>query len=145
MTPEKPDSDFNRPAEIAVRVIYLIYLSLAVASLISGVYALALQRLDFAAAALLGTPLAYLCRRWLQEESRYEVAESFDFPAVQQEESHHNEQLADFIGLVETWDRLEARRGTPEFDPWELQSVRHEIQHLIDKTPSWARLFRRSS
>lgn len=143
MHPERPPSGFNTPAEIGVRLVYLLYLSLCVASLVSGLYAVAIQRLEFGVTALLCAPLAYLCRCWLQEGRRCDVVESLDFPLAQLEEPHRNDQLAHFIELVDAWDRLEAKRGTADFHPWELQSVRHEIQQLIHKTPSLARLFRR--
>jgi hypothetical protein len=45
------------------------------------------------------------------------------------------------LELLRAWDTLEHRRGSVDFDPWELQSVRHDIRAAIAEDPALERLF----
>jgi hypothetical protein len=42
--------------------------------------------------------------------------------------------------LIDRRDDMESRRGSPGFDPWALQEVRHEINELVKAKPSLAEL-----
>lgn len=39
------------------------------------------------------------------------------------------------MDLIDRRDDIESRRGGPDFEPWELQDVRHEIAVLLKANP----------
>lgn len=42
--------------------------------------------------------------------------------------------------MIDRRDAIEGRRGSPDFDPWALQAVRHEINELVKEHPPLAEL-----
>jgi len=48
------------------------------------------------------------------------------------------EQLVD---LLQQWEELEHGRGSPGFDPWAVQAVRHDIRAVVEADPTLERLF----
>lgn len=51
------------------------------------------------------------------------------------------EKIGRLVDLLRTWDSLEHRRGSADFDPWELQAVRHDIREAVAEDPELERLF----
>jgi hypothetical protein len=47
----------------------------------------------------------------------------------------------ELVRLLRQWDEMEARRGSPGFDPWALQSIRHDIRAMIETDPALEGLF----
>ena len=52
----------------------------------------------------------------------------------------HEEGSMRLMELIDRRDDIESRRGRPEFDPWALQSVRHEINELVKADPALTEL-----
>ena len=50
-------------------------------------------------------------------------------------------EVEHLVLLLKQWDDLEHRRGSPEFDPWAVQAVRHDIRAAIERNPALERLF----
>jgi hypothetical protein len=135
------DREFNTPQEMLVRATFLVCL-VAFASGIIVTLAAAVAR-DF---RLLALGIALLCtgaltRNWLSRKGRFESAEmsfrEFARPGSQLDPAH----VAELSRLLREWEELERLRGSPRFDPWAVQSIRHDIRVMIEQDPALGRLF----
>jgi hypothetical protein len=45
------------------------------------------------------------------------------------------------LALLEEWEALEQKRGTPDFDPWALQALRNDIRRVVESDPALSQLF----
>jgi hypothetical protein len=52
-------------------------------------------------------------------------------------------RAARLLTLLEDWEALEEQRGSANFDPWALQSLRNEIRQVVESDPALAELFTR--
>ena len=77
---------------------------------------------------------------WLRREGRLELAmqaiDSFD------QVGSPAEAPPDFTRLVRAWDDLSVKRGTPDFDPWQLLSLRRQIEARTKDNPKLADYWR---
>lgn len=47
------------------------------------------------------------------------------------------------LALLEQWEAMELKRGSPDFDPWALQVVRNDIRRAVESDPELEKLFSR--
>lgn len=132
--PMRPrDTRFNTPAEMLVRLVFasryillLAGLATAVSALHHGSVADALKSLFFFAAMVGG-------HLWLKARGKIaECDRALDA-------MFRGDDLADDEGglhvLLRRRDALEEKRGTPGFDPWEVQVLRREISDYVRTHP----------
>ncbi len=81
-------------------------------------------------------------RTWLQRRGELEPAErALDEMAAcipPPDEARGRELLA----LLDQWEALEQKRGSADFDPWELQALRNDIRRVVASDPALERIFR---
>ncbi len=141
-TPEVPEEEENGAAAIAARVVFLAFLGAVAAAPVLLVLALATGRLVLLGFSLLAAGGAGLSRQWLQSQQRFGTAKAqFDAISVRADPVTPAEQRAQFIELLREWDDLEHKRGSPGFDPWAAQAVRHSIREMVAGDPELDRLF----
>lgn len=82
-------------------------------------------------------------RAWLQRRgdfaSRERVLEALWEDAPEPDEG----RAARLMALLEQWEAMEQKRGSAEFDPWALQTVRNEIRLVVESDPALEQLFER--
>ena len=134
----KKDSDvrtveFNPPAVIRVRLVFLLWvLTLAATFLLIMVGGLTHNVRSLILGGVAGlTALALF--HWLRRHVR--LLDLFDsINAIGQMPSPER----DFVQLVDSWEDLQARRGTADFDAWELLRLRREIEARAKTDPQLA-------
>lgn len=52
-------------------------------------------------------------------------------------------QATHLLSLLEQWEAMEEKRGSPDFDPWTLQTLRNEIREVVESDPALEQLFSR--
>lgn len=134
-------SPFNPPEVAGERFAYLVcLLGIAVGPLGLLIGALGGQRPPIVV-GLITLLIAGVCRIWLQREKRFAAASEALEAIVGGGEAHSPERVAHLVSLLKQWDELELKRGSPEFDPWAVQALRHDIRAAIQENPALERLF----
>ena len=122
------------------RLAYLIHMGLVFASVALAAGAASEGRVDLAARALAAMLMAAALRWLLQQGGCLESCEesldlSFEDDAEQLFEARKRDPQLE--ALLVKRARLEKKRGSPEFDPWELLAVQHDIaEHLRTRASS---------
>ncbi|HVS53257.1 MAG TPA: hypothetical protein VHD62_12950 [Opitutaceae bacterium] len=136
-----PRSDSNTPAEMFARAAYVGFLGACAAGLTLTLLGAALRDGRCLAAGTLALAVAWRVRGWLHRRGQLEpAAEAFDAVGMG-EPAAENARIDRLVSLLREWDTLEQKRGRPDFDPWAVQALRHDIQETVDRSPDLARLF----
>ena len=133
--------ELNTPAEMLARAALILMLLGFAGGTVLVVAGLVLQQWQLLGAGG-GAWTAGVCiRRWLKHAGQFEAAkESLDAlgePTTQPASS----SVAELTELLRQWEALEQQRGTPGFDPWALQAIRHDIRELVARDPALDALF----
>jgi hypothetical protein len=79
---------------------------------------------------------------WLTQRRDAEVPSETLFEVLTQQVPPPDEARGrELLAMLEEWEALEGKRGTPEFDPWALQSLRNDIRKAVESDPALAQLF----
>lgn len=150
MTPirhQPDDSEISSAERVLERVVLLVFVaSLIVGGGLVSVGILAGQGSLLVQGAV-GCGVAWLSREWLCQRGRFDaLVSSFD-RGLGGDETGGGEgggeesELLRLARLLRQLDAMERRRGRADFDPWALQSLRHEIRELAANDPGVTRLF----
>lgn len=141
MKRHREDRDFNSPQEILVRATFLLCLvSFAAGVLVAVAGAVARDvRGVLGGFALLA--ISWGARTWLKRRRAFESASAAWQDLAQEDPRPDETHVAELVRLLGQWDALESRRGSPGFDPWALQAVRHDIRAMVEEDPALAALF----
>jgi hypothetical protein len=142
MKPRWDDDEFNTPEEMLVRATFLVCLAAFSAGIIltlAGAFVGDL-RIVAVGSGLLG--IAALARSWLQRRGKFEPAEVAWDEVAQFDPPPDAAHVSELVRLLRQWDEMESKRGSPAFDPWELQSLRHDIRAMVETDPALEGLFR---
>jgi hypothetical protein len=80
-------------------------------------------------------------RSWLREREKLESADLAWSEVGHAGPPAEAERVAELVRLLRKWEQLESRRGSPAFDPWALQAIRHDIRAMVETDPALERLF----
>jgi hypothetical protein len=147
MKPRPDDNEFNTPEEMMVRATFLICLASFTAGivlLLAGAFA---HEIRLVAAGALSLVISALTRSWLKRNGGFEGVEQAEQTfenAVQAAQSPHDARIAELVRLLQLWEELEKKRGSPGFDPWAVHAVRLDIRQMVEADPALDRLFHRS-
>jgi hypothetical protein len=94
-----------------------------------------------ALAGMLLLVVASLTRGWLRRRGKFEYAEGTLQAIAEPGPPSDAARVDELVGLLRQWNALESRRGSAAFDPWALQSIRHDIRVMVDADPALERLF----
>ena len=127
-----------------VRATFLICLAAFTAGivlLLAGAFA---HEIRLVAAGVLSLVISALTRSWLKRTGRFDEAEQVFEQASEADASTHEARIAELVRLLQLWEKLENKRGSPGFDPWAVQAVRHDIREMVEADPALEGLFRSS-
>jgi hypothetical protein len=87
--------------------------------------------------------LAGMCVGWfLSQRQQPGVPSESVFEVLTQQNPPPDEARGrELLAMLEEWEALEEKRGTPEFDPWALQALRNDIRKVVDSDPALSQLF----
>ncbi len=133
------DPAFNSADVVAARLVYVLRFFLFLTALGCGVVAFTDRSIFCALASLLAVGALALCQAWLVRSGKLEACDR----AL--DEMFNGEPAADPADecelLLQRRASLEEKRGTPAFDPWEIQAVRREINDYVRQHPDAAQRF----
>ena len=133
-----PVSPFNTPAVMKARSLFVLQFIALIGCLACAEAALAEQawRLLVPSAACCAVMVSI--RMALKRSGQWEICVNGLNHAYTRPEilPGHEENATRLMVLIDRRAAIESRRGSPEFDPWALQEVRHEINELIKETPA---------
>ena len=144
MKPRWDDNEFNTPEEMMVRATFLICLAAFTAGILLVLAGVVAQEIRLVAAGVLSLVISALTRSWLRRNGGFEEAEQVFEGTVQALESPHDARIAELVRLLQLWEELENKRGSPGFDPWAVHAVRHDIREMVEADPALDGLFRSS-
>lgn len=135
------ESEFNAPAEMFARAVFLVTHGALAGGLVSTPAGLlsAEPRLVLSGLALLAA--AWIGRAWLRSRGELVAGERALERIAAAAPPLDDRRVAELIRLLEQWEVLEQKRGSPEFDPWAVQAVRHDIRLLVERDPALEQLF----
>jgi hypothetical protein len=134
-----PESPFNTPREMLVRATFVVCLASLAAGILLTLAGAIGRDLRLLALGIVTLALAGVTREWLGHERRFEAASSVLDTMIYGETRRESPEMAEFNQLLREWDELERKRGSPDFDPWAIQAVRHDIRVLVEKDPTLER------
>jgi hypothetical protein len=139
--PSQSDREFNSPAEMLARATFLGVLAALTSGILLMVAGLLAAEVRLAGAGLLVLGLAAAGRAWLQRRPDLEPSECM-FEAIGEQLPLPDESRSrQLLALLEEWEALEQKRGTPDFDPWALQALRNDIRKVVESDPALSQLF----
>jgi hypothetical protein len=135
-------SPFNTPAIIKARALFVLQFIAMIGCLACAEAALAEQAWRLLVPSALCLALMVAIRAVLKRSGQWEACVNGLNRAYTRPEPLPGEEECSMrlMELIDRRDEIESRRGTPEFDPWALQEVRHEINELVKAKPSLAEL-----
>ena len=129
--PQDP-REFNTPAEMLARGLLLMLLASSAAGILLVLAGFITQLWHLLVAGLGSLAVAALTRHWLQRTGKLDSAdvtfdvESGSYPGAD------DTRVAELVRLLQEWEAMEKKRGSAGFDPWALQSMRHDIRALVE-------------
>ena len=140
----KPSDRFNTPAEMAARAAYVAKGLLGLLGVVQSLGATLAHDVAGLLWAALFLAVAMLLHAWLVRSGRLAACrDSLDSIGAAEPPLPEGEDSLGFAALLAARNQLEAKRGTPDFDPWDLSAVRHQIRAYLDAHPDFALRFRR--
>ena len=132
----------NSPREMGRRLLGLGVLAGVAAGLALLIAAAMASRFDLGG---LGAALLLAARAAQQRLDRADPpwagAVMGDLELLAAERAVGDSQVTRLVGLLQELNELERRRGSPAFDPWALQALRHDIRMVVGQDPALGRLF----
>lgn len=96
-------------------------------------------------AGALAWTLGWLTREWLRRSGRIETVDAaFHQTMSVATVAVDQTRVAELTQLLRQWGSAEEKRGSPAFDPWAVQALRHEIRAAIDRDRALDELLRGS-
>jgi hypothetical protein len=136
----------SAPSTLSLRLALVAYLVAVAASFVLVFYSVIFMRAELLAGAVVAGAIALAARVVLRERmpDGMKTEAIFDEETISTEEPTTVEsgRVGGLVNLLREWDALEQARGSADFDPWALQSARHEIRNAIGEDPTLERLFR---
>jgi hypothetical protein len=127
------DTRFNTPAEMLVRLVFAARFFLFLAGLFFSASALHHGSAQDAVKALVMFVAMTAAHRWLKRGNR--IAECHRALNTMFRGGPAPAEDDGLYALISRCEALEQRRGTPGFDPWEVQVVRREISDYVKAHP----------
>src|SRR5687767_6820344 len=121
------DNEFNTPEEMLVRVAFLVCLAGFTAGILLMLAGAAAHDLRFVGVGALLLAIAGLTRGWLHRGGKLQIAEGTLHEFAEPGATAEAARVAELVRLLRKWDELESKRGSPGFDPWAVQVIRHDI------------------
>lgn len=138
------ENEFNTPEEMLVRIIFLVCLVSFTAGVILLLAGAVSHEIRLVGGGVLLLVLCALTRSWLKRTGKFEETEQVFNRAAEHAECPHEARITELVRLLQLWEELENRRGSPGFDPWAVQAVRHDIREMVEADPALEGLFRSS-
>jgi hypothetical protein len=135
------ESEFNTPQEMLVRASYLACLVLFTAGILATLAGAASHNVPLVLLGFAALGLAALSRGWLRRHGHFDAAEAAFNEVARLEPPLDVARVTELIRLLREWEAAEKKRGSPEFDPWTVQSLRHDIRAMVETDPALERLF----
>jgi hypothetical protein len=141
MKPRREDEpEFNPPAEILARLMVFVSVGTLTAGILLTLAGALTRDLRLLALGVATLAISGLTREWLRRHGGFD-REPGAFPSFAAGGSPLNPQhVSELMKLMREWEIWESKRGSPEFDPWALQAVRHDIRVLVESDPALERL-----
>ena len=135
------EGEFNSPAVMLGRAMFLAMLAAVTAGVLLTVAGVLVAEARLAFAGIATLVLAGVSRTWLQRRGELETAERSLEEIAESAPPLDETRGRELLSLLEAWDTLEQKRGSPEFDPWALQALRNDIRRVVESDPALTHLF----
>jgi len=135
------ESEFNSPAEMFARAVFLVAHGALAAGLVSTPAGLLSGEVKLVLSGLAFLVVAWAGRAWLRSRGELAAGERALERITAAAPPLDDGRVAELIRLLEQWEALEQKRGSPAFDPWAVQAVRHDIRILVERDPALEQLF----
>ena len=136
----KDDPELNTLAEMGARIVFLLTHAAWAGGLVCAVAGVLTLQVSLGVAGGAALLAAWAGNHWLRHrdtarEDRVLAAILAQSPPLDEN------RVAELIELLERWEALEQQRGSPEFDPWAVQALRHDIRVVVESDPALEQLF----
>jgi len=135
------DPEFNPPAVMLSRAVFLAVLAGFSAGVLLTIAGVVTAEARLALAGIGTLVLAGASRAWLQRRGEFEPAERALDEMVACVPPPDEARGRELLALLERREALEQKRGSADFDPWELQALRNDIRRVVASDPALERLF----
>ena len=141
MRSHRDDNEFNTPEEMLERVAFLVCLGGFTAGILLMLAGAAAHELRLVGVGALLLAIAAWTRSWLRQRGKFQITEGTLHEFVEPGATAEAARVAELVRLLRKWDELESKRGSPGFDPWAVQVVRHDIRMMVETDPALENLF----
>jgi hypothetical protein len=136
------ESEFNTPQEMLLRASFAICLAAFAAGILLILGGMATRSLPLLGFGLGALALAGLVREWLRRNDHLSHVQRVIEEIAAEAPPLDPARTAQLAKLLTEWEAMEAKRGSPEFDPWALQALRNDIRNAVERDPALESLFR---
>ncbi len=140
-SPSHHEREFNTPAEMLVRATFLGVLTALTTGILLTIAGLLAAEMRLSLAGLAALGLAGAGRAWLQHRAEYDAAEAALNSIAENGPPLDESRSRQLLALLDEWESLEEKRGSPDFDPWALQVLRNDIRKIVESDPALSQLF----
>jgi hypothetical protein len=141
MKQSRRHSEFNTRAEMFARAIFLLMhvaFAFGIIATAAGLLSIEPKLMLAGLAALIA---GWNARSWLRKTGELVGSERALQSIAEGVPPLDDASVAELIALLEQWESLEQKRGSPDFDPWAVQAVRHDICVVVQRDPALQYLF----
>jgi hypothetical protein len=135
------ESDFNTPQEMLLRASFLLCLAAFAVGILLIVGGMAMRSLVLLGSGLGALGLGGAVREWLRRSKHFDSVQQAIEEIAAEGPPLDQARVAELVQLLTEWEEMEAKRGSPEFDPWTLQALRNDIRVTVEKDPALESLF----
>lgn len=137
------DRELSPPGELCARATLLVMLVAVACGILLTIAGVVRAQPHWSATGLLVVGLAWVMRSWLQRRDDAPPAGPGLNELLQETPPLSDSRAAELVSLLDEWEAMEAKRGSPEFDPWALQVLRNDIRRTVASDPALEELFTR--
>lgn len=136
------ESEFNTPHEMLLRVSFLVCLTAFAGGILLIVSGMAMRSLPLLGSGLGALAIGGAMREWLRRNDRFDSMQQAIEEIAAESPPLDAKRASELVQLLTEWEEMEAKRGSPDFDPWTLQALRNDIRVIVEKDPALESLFR---
>lgn len=135
------EPEFNSPTVMLSRAVFLAMLAGFSGGVLLTIAGLVTAEARLALAGIGTLMVAGASRAWLQRRGEFEPADRALDEMVACIPPPDEARGRELLALLDQWEALEQKRGSADFDPWELQALRNDIRRVVASDPALERIF----
>jgi hypothetical protein len=135
--------ELNPPPEMLARATFALAVAAVTSGILLTIVGVVAAQLHVTLCGLLAVALGWSVRAWIRRRGEQAQGACVIEQVWDNAPTLDEARAVELMTLLEQWEAEEEKRGTPQFDPWALQTLRNEIRKVVESDPGLEQLFTR--